>query len=482
MSRRQFLGMSVALAARCRAQQSFDGLRASIQDRIRQSRVPSVAVAVARNGTILWEEGFGWADIEKKIPATADTIYSVASLTKPFTATALMTLVEAGKVDLDAPINNYLGRGVKAMVGDARDATVRRVANHTSGLPLHVHFFYRNEPGNPPPTDETIRRYGLLVTEPGTNWEYSNLGFGILGRVIERVSKRNYGEVMESAVLRPLSLRNTSVGEHRVPGATYAVRYDSAGKPVAGFVTDHAGASDLWASVHDLITFGMFHAKERQRGQAAILTDETIDAMHTPGTGAAAHYGIGWNIGLAKGYKVVAHGGDMEGVTSLLLMLPSEQLVVAAVCNRRGNIPGPIIDDIIEDLLPGWKGRPPDSPPSPTPAPPKGMRGEWTGQLASYSRKQKFSLKIGEGKSASAALDNQKEVMVRNPAFDGVSLTGLFDGFIDTLDARIHPHEIGFALRLRGGLLTGPTTAFTRPPSGWMGNALTSWVELKKRS
>ncbi len=178
--------------------QSFDKVRTAIQARIRNEHVPSVAVAVARKGAILWEEGFGYADQEKKVPASADTLYSIASLSKPLTATGLMTLVQAEKLNLDAPINDYLGQArVRALVGNERDATVRRVANHTSGLPLHGHFFYQNERGGPPSIDETIRRYGLLVTAPGETWQYSNLGYGILGRIIEVASRKPYADFTE---------------------------------------------------------------------------------------------------------------------------------------------------------------------------------------------------------------------------------------------------------------------------------------------
>src|SRR5437879_2338151 len=123
----------------------FGAIRELIRTRLVEQTVPSLAVAVARNGTILWEEGFGWADRENRAPATGHTMYSLASISKPITATGLMVLKEQGKLDLDRPINDYLGEAkLKARIGDASEATVRRVANHTSGLPLHWHFFYED--------------------------------------------------------------------------------------------------------------------------------------------------------------------------------------------------------------------------------------------------------------------------------------------------------------------------------------------------
>jgi hypothetical protein len=175
----------------------FDDIRDHIRERLVADSIPSLSVAVVRDGRILWEEGFGWADRERRIAATEHTAYSLASVTKPITATGLMTLVESGAIDLDAPVNAYLGGAkLRARVGDANAATVRRVANHTSGLPVHYQFFYADEPYRPPSRDETILRYGNLVAAPGERHEYSNLGYGVLDYVIQRVSGESYAEFM----------------------------------------------------------------------------------------------------------------------------------------------------------------------------------------------------------------------------------------------------------------------------------------------
>ncbi len=156
----------VFLASSAAAQ--FDDVRASIEKKLVTQNTPSLAVAVARDGKIIWEEGFGWANREKRIPATEHTMYSLASISKPITATGLMVLIERRQVDLDRPINDYLGHAkLNGRAFDASKATVRRVANHTAGLPLHYQFFYRDEPYQRPDMDETIRRYANLVTPPG---------------------------------------------------------------------------------------------------------------------------------------------------------------------------------------------------------------------------------------------------------------------------------------------------------------------------
>ncbi len=146
-----------------RADDRFEPVRQRIERALHNTNLPSMAVAVAHNGEIIWEQGFGLADRENRVPATEHTLYSLASISKPITATGLMVLVERGLVDLDKPINEYLGEAkLRARVGNADDATVRLVANHTSGLPLHYQFFYHDEAFRPP-----ARRDDPPLREPG---------------------------------------------------------------------------------------------------------------------------------------------------------------------------------------------------------------------------------------------------------------------------------------------------------------------------
>ncbi len=174
--------------------------------------MPSVAVAVARDGRIVWEQGFGWANREKRILATEHTMYSLASISKPFTATGLALLAQRSKIDIDRALNEYLGEAkLVARVGAAGDATVRRVANHSAGLPLHYQFFYADEPYRRPMMDETIRRYGNLVTAPGERFQYSNLGYGVLDYVITRVSASPTPISCAKRFFLPLGLTHTSI-------------------------------------------------------------------------------------------------------------------------------------------------------------------------------------------------------------------------------------------------------------------------------
>jgi CubicO group peptidase (beta-lactamase class C family) len=207
-------------------------------------------------------------------------MYSLASISKPITATGLMLLVERGKVQLDRPANDYLGRGrITGLAGDAAWATFRRIANHTSGLPLHYMFYYDGAPDLVPSMDEAISRYAITVSPPGSTYEYSNLGFGVLDHIIERMSGMTYADFMRSEVFLPLGMTRSSIhiGAGLEPFA--AVRYDAQGRRVPRYDFDHRGASAVYTSAHDLLRFGMFHLKDRMPGMKRILADSTVAAM-----------------------------------------------------------------------------------------------------------------------------------------------------------------------------------------------------------
>src|SRR5262249_49348966 len=130
--------------------------------------------------------------------------------------------------------------------------------------------------------DETILRYGNLVTAPGEKFEYSNLGFGVLDYVIARVSGRAYEDFMREEVFLKLGLTHTSVGIGPGLERYQAIRYGEDGLPIPFYDFDHRGASAIYASAHDLVRFGLFHLKAHLPDQKAILSDASIDAMQKP--------------------------------------------------------------------------------------------------------------------------------------------------------------------------------------------------------
>lgn len=486
--RKQILGFMLAAAAiGCHAASAdpFDRVRSSIRKQLVEHQVPSIAVAVARDGEILWEEGFGWADRENQVPSGPHILYSLASISKPFTATGLMVLKEQGKIDLDRPINDYLGSSkVTARVGDAHEATLRRVANHSSGLPLHFHFFYEDEPYRAPHRDETIRRYANLVTPPGERYQYSNLGYGILDYVISRVSGASYADFMREQVFLPLGLTRTSVGLGPKLEKYQAARYGTDGTPIPFYDFDHAGGSAVYASAHDLVRFGMFHLKARLPEQKGILSDQAIDEMQKPTvkSGKTSGYGIGWAVNdMANGYRIVSHSGGMGGVSTILRLVPSKKIAVVVLANSSNPLPFRISQEILSALLPDFKAGPSPGAPLGESFKPSELVGKWKGAVHTYNGEVPFELEFRESGDVHARLGNQLETLLNGARVEDGYLTGRMSGDIGTEDANRRPYWLAVSLKHRGEVLNGAMTAVPRPGGRRVGNALSHWVELKKQ-
>jgi CubicO group peptidase (beta-lactamase class C family) len=445
------------------AQDQFESIRSSIRAKMRDRNVPSMAVAVAQGDRILWEQGFGWADREKRILADENTMYSLASISKPLTATALMTLVSAGKIDLDKPIDGYLGAvKLHARIGNAQDATVRRVANHTSGLPEYFQFFYENEAWRTPSMDETILRYGNLVTAPGERFQYSNLGYGLLDDVITRVSGKSYADYMRQEVFLKLGMTRSTIGIDPALHAYEATRYDGEDiTPIVPYTTDHPGASEIYSSAHDMALFGMFSLKAHLPNQTAILSDALIDAMQKPTSVSqpGVGYGVGWEIDTREGPTIVSHSGGMPGVATWLRLFPDQKLVIVVLCNEDDRLAHIIADEITQKLVPGWK-LPPAGPPGPAFGPSKELIGKWKGEVQTYRSTTPLSLDVLESGDIRLQLGDQLPTLLARPSFHNGILRGVFRGTLDLPEADRRPYIVSLSLKLRDGqVLNGSITA-----------------------
>lgn len=466
----------------------FDPIRTKIRQAIDEGQVPSLTVAVARHGQVLWEEGFGWADRDQKVPANEHTPYSVASISKPITATGLMLLVQRGKLDLDHPINEYLGDAkLVSYLGDVNGATLRRVANHSSGLPLHYHFFYVDDQRTPPSYDESIRRYGVLVTPPGERFQYANFGYGLMGYLLERQSGMRYGEYLQREVFEPLGMSHSAVGVPPGLESKQALRYAGDQTPLPFYDFDHPGGSAVYSSAHDLLRFGMFHLKQKQEGQTAILSDATLDEMQRPTTPeGATHYGVGWFVAPDEhGYRVISHSGGMGGVRGRLALVPSEGIVVVTLCNASHDLPMTLAKEILGTLLPEYGKKYQESQNTQTQngrpvanfTPPSEIIGRWEGRIATYAGNRRLQVWIQPDGDVHLQINRQLKTLLNQPHFSNGVLTGISLGDVGTDDANFRPYQLHWELKLRDGRLTGGVTAMSLPARK-PGDALTYWTEL----
>jgi CubicO group peptidase (beta-lactamase class C family) len=468
--------------AGCRAPEKdpFEAVREQIEQLVAEGTDPSLAVAVARNGEIIWEEGFGYAGREQNIPATEHTVYNLSSVSKPLTATGLMVLVERGLIDLDGPVNGHLGDSqLHSCVGDVTEAaTIRGLADHTAGLPNHSLFVYSEQPLEPLPMEEVILRHGNLVSVPGERWLFSNLGYGVLGQVISEQSGKSFEEFMREEVFLPLGMTHTSVGIDPGRAEHQAVQYNPDLLALPPRTYDTPAGLGIYSSAHDLIRFAMFHLKNDLPDQKTIVSEATLDEMQRP-TAAPynAGYGIGWFVVDGEdGLRRVSHSGATAGASANLVLLPEEDLAVVVLSNTSSNSHEDITNDILAALLPdkfvpqdmfGAKDEPPLS------LDPE-LVGLWQGLIFTHRGEIPLVLEIYEGGEpvvVQLGLTGEQKAMLNDVSYvddslffqssgSGPFLRGCFSGNLGTEEMIwLPPVGLCFELKLREDTLTGSLLA-----------------------
>ena len=293
-----------------------------------EPKVPGLSVAVAVDGTIVWSEAFGVADLETKTPATPATRFRIGSISKPLTAAGLALLVERGKIDMDAPIQQYIPDFPRREPA----ITIRMLAGHLSGI--------RNYRGSEAASNQPYPnlRAGLKIFEndpleapPGTKFSYTSYNYNVLGVAMEAAAQREFLSYLEEAVFQPLGMTNTRPDRAGAedPQRTHFYETGPDGKFTPAPTVDLSYAwpsGGFLSTAEDLARFGSALLRPGFLNQASrrllFLTQKTSDGKPT-------HYGVGWFVG-----KIAWHGGDSFGGTSILMLDPSARAVVAILTNR----------------------------------------------------------------------------------------------------------------------------------------------------
>ncbi|MFC1608054.1 serine hydrolase domain-containing protein [Candidatus Latescibacterota bacterium] len=476
---------------------TFNDVREKMIEMVRKGESPSFSVAVSKGGKVIWEEFFGWADREKEIPATSQSMYSIASTTKPMTATGLMILKERGQVDLSKPANTYIAPAqLKAYESEDSCATVKHILTHTSGLPMHYKYYYEDEPYREPGMAESIRRYGILVQPPGEYFEYANFGYGILDFIIEKVSGQTYPEFMKKEVFLPLGMTHSSVHIDPALEKYAATRYDEDNAPVPFYDFDHDGASAVFCSTPDLLRFGMFHMKDRLPDQSPILEDASIDEMQKITDIKAAcwseetdsGYTLGWMVNKYKGYKTVSHNGGMVGVTSSLMLIPSESIAIVIVTNclnfNTYGLPYEILNNLLpvkeeeKELAQKQSETEPEKPYN-------DMIGTWEGKIITYESEVPIKMEFQEDGDVHVIMNREKpddpinlETILSDFNYNDGAMTGKFYGNVETGDTKIYPHNIHVSMKLKENRLVGYALVFSTTKK--VHGGLPSYISLTK--
>lgn len=362
----------------CAELASFDRL---MRQFLAEHHVPGAALAVAKDGRLVYARGFGYADLAEKTPVEPTALFRVASVSKPITAVAVMQLVEQGRLRLDSPAFELLGYDVSRNGRDPRlgRITVRHLLQHTAG-------WDRDQSGDPM-TSPDIRRAAMqrfmleypfdpeymvrhwvdqpLDFDPGARYAYSNLGYCLLGRIIEKLTGQAYAAYVQDHVLAPVGIRDMRIGRAttRAQGEVhyYAPNgdgFDSALDNPVELYESHGG----WiASAVDLVRFGVeFGSAAPVRKERCLLDSQTLAELfrrpqgragfNEDGSPAERYYGLGWNVRPVGESRSIWHAGRIPGTASLLVCR-HDGVTWAVVFNTHANREGKFLNELIDPVL-----------------------------------------------------------------------------------------------------------------------------------
>jgi CubicO group peptidase (beta-lactamase class C family) len=359
---------------------ALDLLSAWIDGQMAYSGLPGLSIGVVHDQALVWARGHGWANVERKVPATPETLYRIASITKLFTATAILQLRDARKLALDDPLSAHLPWfAVKSSDPDAPAITIRHLLTHTSGLPREAAFPYWVD-GRFPTRDELKARLPeqerVLALE--TRWKYSNLALTLAGEVVAAASGQPYAEYVHQRILDPLGMRDTHVetppADHPRLATGYGRRLPP-GERTTAPTSDLKGitpAGSMTTSVADLARFAMLQLRDGPAGGAQILKGATLREMqrvHWLEPDWEAGWGLGFRIVRQSGQTFVGHGGALRGYRTELRICPADRIAVIVLTNADDGEPVKFVEKAFEWVAPAIRkaAAPPPSPGAPDP-------------------------------------------------------------------------------------------------------------------
>jgi D-alanyl-D-alanine carboxypeptidase len=296
------------------------------------TRVGAVALAV-REGEVVLRKAYGRAHVELGVPMTTDHVLAIGSMTKPFTALAVLRLVEDGTIGLDDAITEYLPE----YPSGEHPITVRQLLSHTSGIPNYNSLEawrvrVREEIGVQELTD--LFSHQPLDFIPGTDWAYSNSGYHLLGAILARVGGASYEEVLERLVLAPIGATHTTIGsdDEIILGraAGYEIESDRL-RPARPMSLSHLYAGGgLFSTVDDLAL--LYQALE----PGGLLGDDVLREAYSPQAltdGRPTEYSLGWFLGSIEGHQTQYHGGGIYGYVGHMIRVPERDVFFVLLTN-----------------------------------------------------------------------------------------------------------------------------------------------------
>jgi CubicO group peptidase (beta-lactamase class C family) len=345
--------ISLVVGAAYQAPAQADELDRYLERQRQVYQIPAIVVGVIRGGQLVDSRAFGLANIELNVQATSQHVFEIGSISKQFTAYAILMLYEQGKVDLRAPVGRYL-TGLPEPWGAP---TLHQLMSHTSGLPDFEEAFDYGVYRETPTDDDFLKRLLDLKIEakPGTKWEYSNTGYWLLARVIEKLSGMTYAQFMQERIFTPLGMTatRTALPSQILIGRAAGYRLVNGRLENREAIQPHTGRGlgDIATTVADMARW------EQEQRQPRLLKPATAALAHQPvalADGSATTHGYGWFTDPILPVPTLSHGGQTAGFVADYVRVPSRDLAIVLLTNRYGAPVG--VTRIVRLVEPGLGG------------------------------------------------------------------------------------------------------------------------------
>ena len=353
---------------------------ADVQERLRQAieqtmyaqHVPSISLALVKGDKMVWTKAFGYMNLARSVPADEDTVYMTGSMFKVVVASAVMQLVDEGKLDLDKPVNSYLkGFQIPNAFDKEAPLTMRHLLSHHGGIPNRAQIVNLWSRELPITMHELIHKQMKVSTKPGTKFEYSNLAYTFNAFLVGQLSEMKFARAMQKRIFEPLQMTRTVFDPTPEINENLAIPYtnSSTGKDVLAVPRvrlDVWPAGDVYSTPADMARFLIMHLNEGKYAGKQVLSAKSVAEMATPqfaGKGAKDGQGLGWMINISFKRRVLWHNGAIPGFYAQMAIDPRKKLGVLLFCNKfdtlataLGVAPDVLVDlrDLALELLDRW--------------------------------------------------------------------------------------------------------------------------------
>jgi len=343
--------LSREVSPKIKAQKALAGFDEIVERGLEELNVPGAALAVVKDDAVILAKGYGLRDVENEKPMTADTILAIGSASKAFTTFAMGVLVDEGKLEWEKPVNNYIPWFRMYDLFASQRLTPRDLVTHRSGLPRHDLSWYNNYQAT---REEFVRRLAYLepTADLREKFQYNNLMFLTAGYLVEVLTGKKWENAIRTHVFEPLGMKRTNFSvldsqkdaDHALP---YREREGKIEKIPFRDISNLGPAGSINSSVNEMSHWLMVHLNGGKFEGEQIIGPQTIQDMHmahmpTGGTPVIAEvtpadYGLGWFVDSYRGHPRVHHGGNIDGFSALVSMLPQDGLGMVVLVNKNGS-------------------------------------------------------------------------------------------------------------------------------------------------